>query len=293
MSNTSRHNGAAPSRRMVISLTTTPARIGFTREMLTALADQTDAFSAILINIPHRLSRTGEIYDVPHWMGTIEKLRINRCTDYGPATKLLGALECEADPDTLIVTVDDDVLYPRWMIEAYRRCAAENDGCAYCMTGFNIPDPSAVAVKLARGALERVEDHGADVQVAAGYGSCLYKRSFFDDTIFDVLKLPDFLVYSDDIYLSNYLAARRIGIKTVFFNGCGGAGFWDAKVLPYGLERDALHRNPEVGTNRERYSRAIDYLIKNDIYHLDRLPGRACPARAKSERQPAAGSVKS
>jgi hypothetical protein len=283
-------NNRASHRRMVISLTTTPVRIRFTREMLTALADQTGEFSAILINIPYRLSRTGEAYEIPEWMSTIEKLRVNRCTDYGPATKLLGALECERDPDTLIVTVDDDVLYPTWMVEAYRRCAASNDGCAYCMTGFNIPDPSAVAVKLERGALQLVEGDGVDVQVAAGYGSCLYKRSFFDDTIFDVPKLPDFLVYSDDIYISNYLAARHIGIKTVLFDGCGGVDFWDSRLLPYGLERDALHRNPDIGTNRERYSLAVDYLIKNNDYYLDRLQGRSFPAH-ESSNQPATGAT--
>jgi len=279
------------SRRVVISLTTTPARIRSTREMLTALARQSGEFSTILLNVPHRSARTGETYEIPEWMSRIEKLRINRCSDYGPGTKLLGALACEPHPDTLIVTVDDDVLYPSWMVAAYRQCAATDDSRAYCMTGFNIPDPRAVAVRLARGALEPVAGHGADVQVAAGYGSCLYKRSFFDDSIFDVLKLPKFLLYSDDIYISNYLAGKNIGIRTVPFGACGGATSWDARVLPYGLEGDALHRDRDVGTNRERYSLAIDYLLRNNIYFLDRSRDGAHAAMTASGRMPAGGTV--
>jgi hypothetical protein len=281
----------ASGPRLVISLTTTPVRIQSTREMLTALADQDGKFSAILLNIPHRLTRTGETYEIPEWMDTIPGLRINRCADYGPATKLLGALECESDPETLIVTVDDDVLYPAGLVAAYRRCAASNGAYVYCTTGFDIPDPSAVAVELVRGALHVIDGHLMDVQVAAGFGSCLYKRSFFDVKIFDVLNLPDFLLYSDDLYISNYLASRDIGIKTVQLHGIGGVGFWEPRLLPYGLQHDALHRNRDIGTNRERYSKSIDYLIRNNIYFLDGLRRHPRSPMAASDLSPARSPI--
>jgi hypothetical protein len=37
--------------------------------------------------------------------------------DWGPATKLLGALLLETDPDTVIITVDDDMMYNHNMVE--------------------------------------------------------------------------------------------------------------------------------------------------------------------------------
>ena len=40
-----------------------------------------------------------------------KKLVVQRTEDYGPATKLLGALLVEKDPATVVVTVDDDVTY--------------------------------------------------------------------------------------------------------------------------------------------------------------------------------------
>jgi hypothetical protein len=39
------------------------------------------------------------------------KIYIHRTEDYGPSTKLLGALENEKDPDTVIMVIDDDTRY--------------------------------------------------------------------------------------------------------------------------------------------------------------------------------------
>lgn len=274
--------------KIILSLTTTPVRIRKMRDMLTALARQDDEVSEILLNLPYRLARTGEPYDIPGWMATVPKLRVNRCRDYGPATKLLGALERETDPDTLIITVDDDIMYPDDMVAAYRRYATGGEACAYCTSGFNIPDPFAVGV---RGALRGVRGHLMPAQVAEGYGSCLYRRSFFDQSIFVMQDVPDFLRYSDDIYISNHLARRNVGVRTIQVDGFGGTNFWSSRMLPYGSDGDALHRNEQVGTNRQRYALAVDYLIKNNIYFLDGLPGYPRAALAKPDSPGIDGSL--
>jgi hypothetical protein len=264
--------------RVIISLTTTPHRIHAIRAMLLDLSRQDEDFAEILLNVPYRSRRTGEPYAIPDWMASIPKLRIHRCTDHGPATKLLGALERENDPDTLIITVDDDVTYPPGMVAAYRRIARQGPGCVYCTAGFDISCPFAFAVAI-RGSLVPVRGHLSNVQVVEGFGSCLYVRSFFDDSIYPPATLPDCLRYSDDIYISNYLAGRGIDRKTVQCGNFGGPGFWRSRTLPYGFGADALHLNGQVGTNRERYAQGVDYLIGNNIYYLGDLPGR--PPRAE------------
>ena len=276
--------------RIVISLTTSPVRIRAMRDMLMALAAQDGGVAEILLNLPYRFARTGEPYDIPDWIAAIPNLRINRCPDYGPATKLLGALECEADPDTLIITVDDDVLYPNGMVAAYRRYAAGGETCVYCTCGFTIADPFAFAIEV-RGSLLPVRGHLMRVQVAEGYGSCLYRRSFFDPDIFAIQNVPDFLRYSDDIYISNYLARRNIAIRTVQCEGFGGPKFWQSRMLPHGLGGDALHRNEQIGTNRQRYALAVDYLIRNNIYFLGGLPGHPRTGLAKPESPWVDGSL--
>jgi hypothetical protein len=241
--------------------------------MLLDLSRQDEEFAEILLNVPYRSRRTGESYDIPDWMESIPKLRIHRCADHGPATKLLGALERENDPETLIITVDDDVTYPPSMVAAYRQIARHGPGCAYSTTGFDISDPFAFAVAI-RGSLVPVRGHLSNVQVVEGFGSCLYVRSFFDDSIYPPATLPDCLRYSDDIYISNYLARRGIDRKTVQCGDFGGPGFWRSRTLPHGFGADALHLNGQIGTNRERYAQAVDYLIRNNIYFLGYLPGQ-------------------
>src|SRR6185295_10461009 len=276
--------------RIVISLTTSPVRIRAMRDMLMALAAQDGGVAGILLNLPYRFARTGEPYDIPDWIAAVPNLRINRCRDYGPATKLLGALECEADPDTLIITVDDDVLYPTGMVAAYRHYAAAGETCVYCTCGFTIADPFAFATEV-RGSLLPVRGHLIRVQVAEGYGSCLYRRTFFDPDIFAIQNVPDFLRYSDDIYISNYLARRNIAIRTVQCEGFGGPKFWQSRMLPHGLGGDALHRNEQIGTNRQRYALAVDYLIRNNIYFLGGLPGLPRKGLAKPESPWVDGSL--
>ncbi|KAJ3082729.1 hypothetical protein HK100_009603, partial [Physocladia obscura] len=55
-------------------------------------------------------------------------LRVHRPADSGAATKLLGALELERDGDTVIVAVDDDIVYHRHTVRALVDGLAANGG---------------------------------------------------------------------------------------------------------------------------------------------------------------------
>jgi len=254
-------------QRIIVSLTTTPTRIHAIQEMLTCLTRQTVAFNEILINIPLRTRRTAQTYEIPKWMWSVKRLCINRCHDFGPATKLLGALARETHPDTIVITVDDDLLYPENMIESYMECLNAHGAGVYCTAGFNIPDPFAFAQGI-YDSMEGVRGHLKVVQVTEGFGSVLYQRSLFDDQIFETSKYPDYLVYSDDILISNYLSQRNVTKMTVQCQGFGGTGFWESRLLKYGLKGDALHLDPILGRNEERYPKAIDYLLRNKLYYL-------------------------
>lgn len=259
--------------RLIVSLTTTPARIHEIEPALQSILAQSEPADEILLNVPFRLTRSGEDYVIPDQFRSMPGLRINRGWDYGPATKLLGALECEYDPDALIITVDDDVFYPPEMIAVYRRIATEIGDCVGCGAGFNIPDPFAFAVAAIRGSLVPVRGHCTSADVAEGFGSCLYRRSFFDSTVFELAELPDFLLYSDDICISNYLGERGIGVRTIATREFGGPGFWRYRTLPYSSSVDALHLNMTIGSNRQRYSKAIDYLLTQRRYFLGGAKG--------------------
>ncbi|KAJ3301547.1 hypothetical protein HDU76_005721, partial [Blyttiomyces sp. JEL0837] len=98
---------------------------------LLSLRDQSRKADVIYLNIPRNVTRLnlstetvliGEIEtpldQVIEGMKALvgPTLVVQRTADYGPATKLLGALEVEKDPETIIITVDDDCDYHHDMV---------------------------------------------------------------------------------------------------------------------------------------------------------------------------------
>ena len=115
--------------RVVLSLSTLPGRIGALESMLGRLREQTRPADAIYVTLPCASIRAGGVpYLVPqaladaHARGELTLLRAD--ADWGPATKLIAALAREqalvaagGDARSVIVTVDDDILYPRTLVE--------------------------------------------------------------------------------------------------------------------------------------------------------------------------------
>ncbi len=100
----------------IISLTTIPPRLPFIKDTILSLLQQN--VTAVQLNLPDFCEKTKQKYILPEWLNTLNdsnpKFHLIRCLDYGPATKLLPALE-QWDKDTLILACDDDNLYaPGW-----------------------------------------------------------------------------------------------------------------------------------------------------------------------------------
>ena len=104
--------------KIVVSLTTIPPRLPKLEKVLRALTTQ--AVDVVYLNLPYVCTKTGTKYDpLPEFLKGMDKLRIRRCEDYGPLTKLLPTLENELDPSTVIIICDDDMLYQGrgWALE--------------------------------------------------------------------------------------------------------------------------------------------------------------------------------
>lgn len=105
----------ARPERIVVSLTTIPSRAAHLAPVLRSLLDQTEPADRILLALP-RISLKGQPYPLPESLSLPPGVDILPCEDIGPATKLLPALR--AEPDALVVVVDDDVIYPEGFIAA-------------------------------------------------------------------------------------------------------------------------------------------------------------------------------
>ena len=105
---------AKAERRTIISLTTSPKRIAKIGPTITSLLQQTVKADVIQLNLPRIFARTNDTF--PNISILNPQIRIVWHDDIGPVSKLVPTLQTETHPDTLIITVDDDTIYPPHMV---------------------------------------------------------------------------------------------------------------------------------------------------------------------------------
>ena len=257
--------------KFIVSFTTSPTRINKCGPMINSILDQTRKPDLFLLNIPEVFARTGESYIVPKYIR--KSLTVNRVdTDYGPATKILPSVMYlrdgtdntkNYDPEnTRIIYLDDDIAYPKRMIETYERMIPPNDNNVWTSTGFDFVNMG----------LNGKRNHLDTATIAEGYGSVCVKLNTFGEDFEDYMKRYTAIDnpvcrLSDDIILSNYYHRRNVGITIMNIPGLLSIfDMWqDNKILDYGNEADALHLGAggTSDNNVDRYKRVVTVLNKN------------------------------
>jgi hypothetical protein len=255
--------------KIIVSFTTSPTRINKCGPMINSILDQTRKPDLFLLNIPKEFARTGESYVVPKYIR--KSLTVNQiATDYGPATKILPAVmylrdsehASTYDPDhTRIIYLDDDIAYPKRMIETYEKMIPPNDDNVWTSTGFDFVNM----------ALNGKRAHKDTATIAEGYGSvCVKLNSFGDDFVEYMTRYTaidnQICRLSDDVILSNYYHRQNRGICIMNIPGFLSIhDIWqEKKILDYGNEADALHLGAggTSDNNVDRYKRVITALNK-------------------------------
>ena len=196
-----------------VTLTTLPERITTRhfRDVVNSLRAQTVP-AHLQINIPWQVQ--GKSYDVPDWLSQIAN--IVRCQDIGPATKLLGGLGQLPD-NSLVVVVDDDIVYRPQMIERLVRQWRKS--------------PNAVCAN-------QVGEHGE----AMGFAGYLIAKPLLRGI--EKLKMPAECRLVDDTWLS--WAYKHLGVEIIQLPG---------DVWQEAADQAATDRHPdwkELGKDTER-----------------------------------------
>ena len=202
--------------KVVISTTTIPGRLPHLQNIIDNMYEQYYRADEMYLNIPYICRRNGEKYDEIE----IQKLdtkrgwvKIVRCKDYGPATKLLGCFPYIKDPNTIIITVDDDQDYQRELIGflVYFSVRYPNSALATEMMTYEM-EKCIHAKKICSDPLKAV--------YIEGFGGVLYRRRFFDDWCVEFIdNIAKQCLVSDDLVLSTLLALK--GIRRMKLQ-CGG-----------------------------------------------------------------------
>jgi len=193
---------------VVVSLTTTPARIDNLLPTINSLLTQTMKPKHIVLNVPRWSKRLDAVYTVPRYLYEIPGVIINRCDDFGPATKLLGALHLYEKTETLLITVDDEYMYPPSLVETLVRAHNLNPRAAYGFAGQVIDaDHSTPHGFDVRSADMWDPKKNASVDILEGFLGAIYGVGFFSDSIYEI---PDDCQTTDDVWFSAHLAAKLI-----------------------------------------------------------------------------------
>jgi hypothetical protein len=108
--------------KIVGCLTTLPKRMIHLKETLESIKNQTQPLDILYLNIPWETQK-GEKYDLDKLQKMLDEVDFNfkvgilRCKDFGSITKIIPVLEIETDPETMIITFDDDMVYDSSLVE--------------------------------------------------------------------------------------------------------------------------------------------------------------------------------
>lgn len=191
-------------RRVVVSLSTIPERIDALTPTLLSLLEQTVQPDRILLALPEFSIRSGKPYPLPaHLPAGIDVLR---CVDTGPSTKLLPALI--AEPEALVIAVDDDVIYARDFIETLLAAHLDHPDAALGWIGWNIePEVNPKHVRQIWGTtlVEPVK-----VDILLGHGGLAIPPGALDEQVHDYSDWPEELRWVDDVWFAGHLARRGV-----------------------------------------------------------------------------------
>lgn len=206
---------------IVICLSTIPSRLPYLQTTLKSLLTQSRRPQKIRLHLPNFSKRESIGYEIPSWLLQSKSVEIIRCEDYGPATKLIPAVEDFAQNQKLLI-LDDDMIYPSGLVDHMYKASQSRGDMAIASSGWVVPDDLICHfVTLKHNLLQlppmpykctRVKEH-TRVDILQGYSSYLVKPSFFDlSELKDYSDAPDAANYVDDVWISAHCKAEKFVI---------------------------------------------------------------------------------
>ena len=196
---------------IILCLTTIPSRLPFIEMTLKSLLMQSRSPKLIRLHLPNYSVREKCAYELPEIFHSLHSLEIVRCEDYGPATKLLPAL-VDCDKYQKLLIVDDDMLYPKGMVNHFHHVSKNHEDIAIGNSGWIVPDDLICHFVTLRKNIKqlppmpykttRIKKRVA-IDILQGYSGYLVQPRFFDGTkIKQYDQAPEAAYYVDDVWIS-------------------------------------------------------------------------------------------
>jgi hypothetical protein len=204
---------------VIVSLTTIPSRLPNLYTTLSSLLNQTVPCD-IVVNIPKQYTNFSNNFTIPDFLQD-PRIRVNRCRDYGPSTKLLGLVETtKLDPHERIVVVDDDRIYPRDLVERFVTAGKVYPGYVFTICGWEVETLTdgliSYSKKLNRG-IEFQREGFIDILGGCGGFSLSAFQIPINNELYDIPN-TDRKYYVDDVLFSGFLTRNGIPIYMLIGN---------------------------------------------------------------------------
>ena len=116
------------SSKIIVSMSCRPSNINEIKPMLISLLEQTIKIDEIVLNIPYT-TNGGETYIVDKENEKI--VNVYRCgADYETENNIIPTLLREGEYGTIIIVLDENVIYGQTFLETLLKKSLENNNCA-------------------------------------------------------------------------------------------------------------------------------------------------------------------
>jgi len=247
---------------IIVNFTTTPERVAYIQPMLESLKNQTlSGFKTILwlSNFYKRSGRSMNKKDVPVFIHSYD-VEVRFTEDYGSNTKLLPALKAFKDPNSILLTVDDDTCYPPDWLKGLIKATKTDSSKAY---GYRAKVFQRRFLKfpfIKQRPLKPLNYNYSEtiiltdptasisVDILTGVWGICYRRSFFNDDYFNLNSCKP-AHHNDDIWANGHLARNQVericlGLEGSFqdidMESLGIRRLWDSVNNGKGLNNKVL-----------------------------------------------------
>lgn len=217
--------------RVVVTLSTLPGRYEKLYQTLKSINSQETKPDEVYLTVAKRAKRLNIEYPpFPEKILALCKVVVLE-EDYGPITKILGGIYEETEDETVIISIDDDTIYPNNMITRMLKKSKMYPNSAICASGIIIGYGGPLMGNVVNIAKKTdflvgfpLTEEGRAVDIVYGFSGVLYKRKFFpkkekiyEEIIQYALKDKDVFI-NDDVMISCFLSKNKIERRVFEFD---------------------------------------------------------------------------
>ena len=251
--------GNAVEEDIVVSLTSFAERLDKVAYTIESLMQQTLRADRILLCLGADRVKSS---DIPLALKRLEKrgLEIRFCAeDLGPYTKFFYSLQ--DNPNSLLITVDDDILYPFDMIEKLYSAYCQDKRYIYCHRGHKMHLHKGQLSPYKQWEYSTQERDPSYLIFPTGVGGVLYFPGALYNEVLDKDRFLALCPKADDVWLKAMSLKQGVACKTI------------RQANPFCFEFPAIIGSQEVTLKRSnKQSGGNDAKIKAVFEHYDLYP---------------------